>query len=134
MQVLIADEPLLLGRVLHVVASVMPVTTETNPSGSPHPSPGLLDPPLLPEAVLPEPVPPEPVPPEPVITVHATAVIISGLLNLRLAAHPRPHHEPCLAIAWEHGRERGPMRRLDPERMVLGKLPDCGGDLGRPLV
>jgi hypothetical protein len=56
MHVLSADEQLLLTHVLHVSLTVMPVTTETRPSGSLHPPAKLLDSPLLPEVAPLQPV------------------------------------------------------------------------------
>jgi hypothetical protein len=84
MHMVSADEQLLLTQVLHIVLSVMPVTTETKASGLLHPPARPLDPPLLPEAPPSQPVPPPPLEEhptaelnEPAITaVHTTALVI----------------------------------------------------------
>jgi len=55
-QMLTADEQLLLTHVLQVVLSGMPVATETTASGLLHPPARPLDPPPAPEAMPPQPV------------------------------------------------------------------------------
>ena len=83
MHMLSADEQLLLTHVLHIVLSVMPVTTETKANGSLHPPATSLDPPLPPffeehpTAELNEPA---------ITAVHTTALVIpaSSISHIKL--------------------------------------------------
>jgi hypothetical protein len=73
-----ADEQLLPRHVLHIVVSVMPVTTDTKASGLLHPRGRPLDPPLPPETAPTGPVPP-------------ASLLWFSLLERRCHSQPRCH-------------------------------------------